>query len=242
MQDPLDSTGWVVRSDGGEPRFTGTCFGFRCSGMMLTAQHVVKDMKESDLSVTINLDEIEEGIEVRRVIRHPSADVAVLLIDDAIKVFDLFADVAPIPKMGDDVTAFGYPEDTAPGGPQPTPRLFKGHVQRRYVHRSHLGFEYAAAELSFGAPAGLSGGPVAHASLSSYAMGLVAENHESSTVLRSATDVVDNEMKYREEVRTMINYATCVLLHPIRGLARRQHPAMRTARRLPPSALATPGR
>lgn len=183
---------------------------------MLTAAHVLSDASEKDVTVTILLDQIEEGIAVERIIRHPKADLAILEIDDSIEIFDQFRDISPAPEMGTNVTAFGYPEDTQPKGPAPTPRYFKGHVQRKYVHQSHLGFSYLAAELSFGAPAGLSGGPVANEATPNLALGVIAENHESSTLLVLRTDVVDGESKYREEIRSMINYATCVLLEPVR--------------------------
>jgi hypothetical protein len=217
MRNPIDSTGWVIRSDSSQLRFSGTCFGFRQPGFMITAQHVLNGASERDVTITILLDRIEEGIGVDKIIRHPSADIAILKIDSSIGIFDRFDDISPIPEMGANVTAFGYPEDTASSGSTPTPRYFKGHVQRRYRHKSHLGYEYLAAELSFGAPGGLSGGPVAHEALPARSLGVVAENHESSTFLAVRTDALEGESRYREETRSMINYATCVLLEPIRA-------------------------
>jgi hypothetical protein len=217
MRNPIDSTGWVIRAEGGRLRFAGSCFGFRRPGWMLTAAHVVADAEEGEVTVTILLDEIEEGIGVERIIRHESADVAILQIDNAIEIFDYFTDISPVPEMGANITAFGYPEDTQPTGPKPTPRFFKGHVQRRYRHQSHLGYDYIAAELSFGAPGGLSGGPVAHEGFPALALGVVAENHESSTILASRSDVLEDGGQYREETLSMINYAACVLLDPLRA-------------------------
>jgi hypothetical protein len=182
---------------------------------MLTAQHILGSAGVDDVSVTILLDEVEEGVKVQQIVRHDSADVAILILSDSIDIFDYFHGIAPVPEMGADVAAFGYPDDTDPTGPGPTPRYFKGHVQRRYQHRSHLHYEYHAAELSFGAPGGLSGGPVAYTALPSLAMGVVAENRETSTFLSTLTDVVDGTERYREEVRSVINYSACVLLEPL---------------------------
>jgi hypothetical protein len=216
MRNPIDSTGWVIRQDAEALWFAGTCFGLRRPDVMVTAKHVVEGATERDVSVTILLDDIEEGISVRKIVRHASADVAIHLIDNAIEIFDYFIDIGPRPEMGANVTAFGYPEDTQPSGPRPTPRFFKGHVQRTHRHNSLLGHSYIAAELSFGAPGGLSGGPVAHEALPGLAIGVVAENHESSTYLASRTDVLDGGVQYREDIRAMINYANCVLLEPLR--------------------------
>jgi hypothetical protein len=100
---------------------------------MLTAHHVLGDASLEHVSVTILLDQVEEGVSVERIIRHPTADLAILELSAAFDIFDCFQDVAPLPEMGTDVTAFGYPEDTQPDGPRPIPRYFKGHVQRRYI-------------------------------------------------------------------------------------------------------------
>ena len=217
MRNPIDSTGWVIRSDAGAFRFAGSCFGFRRNGFMVTAEHVVRGASERDVTVTILLQEVEEGLSVERIFRHPTADVAILQITDAIEIFDRFNDVAPMPDFGTNVTAFGYPEDTEPTGPKPTPRFFKGHVQRKFRHTSHLGYQYIAAELSFGAPGGLSGGPVALEALPSHAVGVVTENRRSTTFLETTTDVIDGQIRYREDVHSVINYGLCTLLEPLRG-------------------------
>lgn len=215
MRNPFNSTGWVVRSDSGRPRFHGTCFGLYRSNVMLTAQHVLGDASPNQVSVTIQREEVTEGVFVERIVRHPTADLAILFLHEE-HLFDYFEAIGRLPEIGSDVVAFGYPEDTMPDGPRPTPRLFKGHIQREYEFRSHLDFQYLAAELSFGAPGGLSGGPVAQASLPARAVALVAENHESSTFLSSQADIVDGNQRYHEEVRSVVSYATAVLLEPYR--------------------------
>jgi hypothetical protein len=177
---------------------------------------VVRDAEEDNVTVTILLDEVEGGIAVDAIERHPTADVAVLRIGHWIDIFDSFRDVARTPNLGAEVTAFGYPEDTGTNGPLPTPRFFRGHVQRRFHHQSHSRYSYDAAELSFGAPGGLSGGPVAGKRSPGLVTAVVAENKKSTTYLETITDVHDGSVHYREEVHSVINYGICVLLDPLR--------------------------
>jgi hypothetical protein len=183
---------------------------------MITVQHILGDAGDEHVTVKVPSGDIDEGVGVGRIVRHPSADIAILLLAKETSMFDYFQGIAPQPEMGADVAAFGYPEDTDPAGPRPTPRYFKGHVQRLYEHESHLDFQYLGAELSFGAPGGLSGGPVAYPALPAQAMAVVAENRETSAVLSTITDVVEGTNRYREEIRSVISYGICVLLEPLR--------------------------
>jgi hypothetical protein len=92
-----------------------------------------------------------------------------------------------------------------------------------FSHSSHLGFEYDAAELSFGAPGGLSGGPVTPDSDYSMAMGVVAENLNVSRVLYSISDSTVEAVRSNatervtttEKAYAVIDYALVVLLDPI---------------------------
>jgi hypothetical protein len=106
-------------------------------------------------------------------------------------------------------------EDTGDAGPQPTPRYFRGNLQRMFRYRSHVGYEYEAAELSLGAPAGLSGGPVTPARDYANPKGLVAENKTSSTYLSSITEVRTESSTYLERIHAVINYAIVVRLDPL---------------------------
>jgi hypothetical protein len=180
VRNPLQSTGWVIRTDGGKTRFAGTCFAFRDHSHLLTAAHCVKGVDLRDITVSILTDKVERGIEVKRLTRHQTADVAILEIAD-FPLFDPFLGETSIYDWGVPVSAFGYPEDTGEAGMEPTPRYFRGNIQRVFRHRSLLGYEYDAVELSFGSPAGLSGGPVSPQTDYSMVMGVVAENIESST-------------------------------------------------------------
>lgn len=157
----------------------------------------------------------ERGLTIEDLQIHPTADVAMVRITDALQIFDCFRGYSGRFRWGDSVTAFGYPEDTAPDGVVPTPRYFRGHVQRTFDHASSLGYQYRAIELSFGAPGGLSGGPIALRRDSSRAIGIVTENVRSTTYLESIVDVVDGAERYREQIHNVINYGIAVELDTV---------------------------
>ena len=96
----------------------------------------------------------------------------------------------------------------------PPGRYFRGNIQRFLVHESSHGFKYHAAELSIGAPAGLSGGPVLLVGQVALLVGVVAENYESSTYLRTLEEFSEPGKEYREKVHSVINYAMAVCLLP----------------------------
>lgn len=98
---------------------------------------------------------------------------------------------------------------------EPTPRYFRGSIQRLYSHQSTLGkprYEYDAVELSFGAPGGLSGGPVTPEADDTKVMGLMTENFESTTYLSTRTEVWEGASDRKELVHSTINYGVAVRL------------------------------
>jgi hypothetical protein len=117
--------------------------------------------------------------------RHPTADLTLLDVEPVITQQRLFTDVETdmAMRVGMDIAAWGYPTD------EPTQkslaedaRYFKGHVQGfRFAHHSHTGHVYMAAELSFPAPAGASGGAVFRHDLYPLVLGVITENYESYT-------------------------------------------------------------
>ena len=215
MRNPLASTGWLLQADNaGTRRFVGTCFAFRHRHWLLTAAHCVSDAPVNALCV-VDISEPHRERPVIERIMHPHADLALLRVDRDDSLSDVFLGETSVYDWGEPVSAFGYPEDTGDAGPQPTPRYFRGNLQRMFRYRSHLGYEYEAAELSFGAPAGLSGGPVTPASDYANPMGLVAENKTSSTYLSSITEVQTDSSTYSERIHSVINYAIVVRLDPL---------------------------
>ncbi len=85
--DPLRAAGMVLGAlDAEEPRFLGSCFSLRDSTSVITAAHCIDDLDAERLYVrpanVIVLNEPGEpqthAVQVREVVRHPDADVAIL--------------------------------------------------------------------------------------------------------------------------------------------------------------------
>lgn len=229
VRDPLRSTGWVIEQTAHGLRFRGTCFGYGGRGVLLTAAHCVRDIPIERLTVGIwnapvdlgratqgGLGPQQPGIEIAAVERHEFADLAVMKIDDFSGVFERFEGIRSECNFGDELAAFGYPEDTAEDGIEPTPRMFRGFLQRTYHHASHQRYQYDAGELSFGAPGGLSGGPVTVWTDPANVLGVVAENRRSSTYLETTESVDHGDNHFRSETHSVINYGICVLLAPLK--------------------------
>jgi hypothetical protein len=216
MRSPLESTAWLMARDApGGPRFVGSCFAFRRGHWLLTAAHCVRDMTPAALGVATHRRQ-QELRAVEEVIVHPKADVALLRLSEEHALPDRFAGETPTYGWGVPVSAFGYPEDMDETALVPTPRYFRGNLQRMFLFRSRFGYEYEAGELSFGAPAGLSGGPVTPDSDYAMVMGLVAENREASTYLSTISERTTESSSYTERIHSVINYAIAVRLDPLK--------------------------
>ena len=203
------------RTSEGSLAFLGTCFAFRKRHVFLTAAHCTKGLDAADLVVVSAF--AGRLSEVQRVTRHPHADLAALEVDAAgMSPIRPYTTLGVSAQYGAEVCAIGFPEDsTAAGTTEPTGRLFRAHIQRFLVKESHLGYRYHAAELSIGAPAGLSGGPVFLADMSGNLVGLVTENFESTTYLRTIQELHEPGNVFKEHIHTVINYAVCVWLPPL---------------------------
>ncbi len=168
MRNSFESTGIVVRrSDEGSFDFLGSCFALLNQKWFLTAAHVVGNLSPREDGVGLFLHqpvEAEEGLDVRRIHRHATADLAVIELDlheeDPLQIFDPFGGVSEGLELGDDLMPIGFPTQSAGKGVELVPRMLRGHVQRRFLHTSPYGFEFAGIEVSFSAPAGMSGSPV----------------------------------------------------------------------------------
>jgi hypothetical protein len=195
----------------------GSCFAFRHQNNILTAAHCVGSLAAHEMAVVGpgNNDLIVRL--VQDVHRHPSADVALLRLESNNNdTSQPFLDCVGNFSLGEDFVAYGFPEDVfGKTARKPVPRLFKGYFQRFMPYKSHMGFEYLAGELNIGCPAGLSGGPLFRFGTTAMLMGLVTENHESTTVLHSEevqTEGRETHILYR----SVINYGICVMLDPLR--------------------------
>lgn len=216
MRNPLQSTGWLAAENAtSASRFVGTCFAFRRNTCLLTAAHCVRQAAPGSLVANLYNDDLHIGRRIREIIVHPSADLAILRIAETDSWPDKFAGDTSIYDWGMPVSAFGFPEDTGRSGMEPTPRYFRGNIQRMFRHVSHQGFTYEAAELSFGAPGGLSGGPVTPNSDYAMTMGVVAENFSSTTYLSTVTEERTGTTTYIEKLHDRINYAIVVRLDPL---------------------------
>jgi hypothetical protein len=219
MQLIQAATGFLVRRQpGASPQLLGSCCAFRHPYTLLTAAHCVRNLEREAIGFAVpSSEERDEGLNVREVTIHPTADIAVVRIDEhPLRILEYFWGIETAMSWGDAFVAFGFPEDVvATQGPRPTPRMFRGYVQRLFEHTSHLGYKYVAAELSVGAPAGLSGGPVCWTRDQSKLVGIVAENLESSTYLAAIEELEEGGNVTRHETRNMINYALAVSLHDV---------------------------
>ena len=223
MRNPLGSTGWLLdRESDGASRFIGSCFAFRRRNHLLTAAHCVRDISGT-LEVSYRTEAGISASSVANVIVHPRADIALIKLPETTALDDMFAGDTNLYTWGIPVSAFGYPDDIGRSTTPPTPRYLRGNIQRMFRHCSHLRYEYEAAELSFGAPSGLSGGPVTPNSDYSMAMGVVAENLNVSRSLysiSSTTTEVDRggdieRVTVTEKAYSVIDYTVVVLLDPL---------------------------
>jgi S1-C subfamily serine protease len=206
--------------------FLGSCFALRDSTTVLTAAHCIGDLDADELYVKLpgilvvpgigQEAEHVDGVLVREVVRHPDADVALLRLRVVEWVVEPFWRQLPIHGLGEDVMAYGYPENVRSGDRSPTARLFKGYVQRVYRHDSHMGFRYTALELDFACPAGLSGGPVFRPGAPQMVLGLATENFESTTYLDAVEETSeDGATTRRTQYQRVLSYGVAVSLESL---------------------------
>ncbi|MFN2430220.1 MAG: serine protease [Cryomorphaceae bacterium] len=194
-------------------QFLGSGFIFRGSRTLLTANHCVGELKAHEIIVQVLVTN-NRSYRVTEIIKNPTADIAILRVDGidereiGFPKYKLFDDRA----YGIEVMACGFPEETYLKKPVPTARVFRGHVQRFVNYKSHLGYEYLAAELSFRCPGGLSGGPVFNPEFPGRTYGLITENIRTSTILDSIEEVEKDGKVYREHYENIIYYGIALWL------------------------------
>lgn len=146
----------------------GTAFGVLRPGLVLTADHVVREVNARSLLVLCTHYRRVECF-IDSVESHPEADVAALFLGrmpnpKPLEHFSIGLPAEVYPGYNDfplaeDVLAYGFP---MVGVEKPiNPRMMKGHIQSKYEHASSDGrYRYSAYELSLPAFPGLSGAPV----------------------------------------------------------------------------------
>jgi hypothetical protein len=220
MQLIQAATGFLVeRRDSGQPRLLGSCFAYGHPHLLLTAAHCVEGLPKERIGIaTPSGNGNDSGLSINQVIMHPTADLAAITIADTGSpgVPEYFRGYETTAGWGDDFIAFGYPADASvEHGLRPTPRMFRGSIQRFFHHTSHNEYRYVAVELSIGAPGGLSGGPVCWPRDQSRVLGVVAENLESSTFLEKSEIVAEDGKVITHETRNIINYGLAVALYDV---------------------------
>ena len=216
--NPIENTGVIRRLS--DNSFLGSCFLFRYVNIILTADHVVRNVDPSDLSVEFPGSRAK-GIkfQVLETISHPTADIAISKIESPDErgvtwtLYEIWNDQA----YGLDVQSFGYPVDFDAAGSDPAPRFFKGYVQQYLRYASHLGYEYIAAELNFACPAGLSGASIVNTQATARLYGLITENREVAKYIDSFTEINSNGSSYKEYSKSIVNYGIFLWLPAYSG-------------------------
>lgn len=215
MIRPFHSVGLLFHDDPhAQPQFAGSCFAFKRPHLWLTAKHCIGQLPAHQLHILLPLKEQWPSlVRVDKLALHPEADLALVrtreLPEGTVLPFD---GVSALQDWGESVMALGYPEESTSDGIVPSARLFSGSIQRRVTYDSPLGHRYLSGELSFGAPAGLSGGPVFPTREPHRVVGLVAENRDSSTYLRAVEEVQEDGKLYREHFQEVIRFGVYVEL------------------------------
>ncbi|GAA1021448.1 hypothetical protein Aple_073770 [Acrocarpospora pleiomorpha] len=199
------ATGMVIHvgTNGESFRFGGSCAAYLKRNIILTAAHCLPD----DNKAFVLLPGDKQLRSVIRAERHPTTDIAVLLVD----AFENdipnqnFMGINSELSEGQDFLAFGYP-DVASTTVLPPGRLFKGHFQRFFGYRSPSGHQYFAGEMNIPAPAGLSGGPTVHPLKPQLISGIVTTNVDSYIVIDHLEEVEQNGRTFRVESKRIVSY------------------------------------
>ncbi len=213
--NPMANTGILLRKK--DKAFLGSCFVFRYPTTLLTANHCVEGYSADDLELALPYSNTQKSFIIAEVVKHPEADIAVInapqISENDItwpqtKIFNDYA-------LGQEFFTCGYPQSFSQEVPQPTPRVFKGHIQRFFNHKSHLGYSYLGAELSIGCPGGLSGAGVFNHKYHGRLFGLITENIKTTTELESVREVEENGTVFKENYHNIINYGVALWLPSI---------------------------
>jgi trypsin-like peptidase len=196
----IGAVAMLLKTEDGADAYLGTCFPFRWRHVYLTARHCVGELEPDQLVVVSQGD---KRFRIREVHRHETVDIAAVVGDEAERgipyAFSGLHAFEGTYGLGDAVAAFGFPVGGTLEEPpnKPTPRAFRGYVQRLTRFKSGGSEPYTAYELSFAAPDGLSGGPV-FVPGSDRVFAMVTGNLMSYTTLME-------EVQHREggEVRTV---------------------------------------
>lgn len=199
-----------LRESDGVRSFLGSCFAFGGTTKVVTAAHCVGRL-EADEIVSVWPPNIARS--ATSVVRHPSADIAVVTFPALSCSVDPFTSVTKCEALGADFYAIGFTEAVTGAAPaRPTARLYKGYFQRFFEHRSFFGYTYSAGELSIPAPGGLSGGPIFFPSAQETVIGVVTENVRSALVLDSVEEILEDGREYKATNQAIVTFGVCLMI------------------------------
>lgn len=210
--NPAVNTGILLDSKNNS--FLGSCFIFRYPDKVITAYHCIKSKKIEDITLIFPGSNPKKIYSVKSINAHPTADLAVLDVPNINEneITWPHCNIFDDKTLGLEITTFGYPQSYSGSQPIPTPRVFKGYIQRFLNHNSYLGFNYLAAELNFGCPGGLSGSPIFNSLHIGRLYGIITENFKSTTELDSVIEIDENGNSKKESYHNIINYGLALWL------------------------------
>jgi len=194
--------------EAGAREFLGSCFSLLEPTVFLTAAHCLERVPIERLWVNhYGGPPPAMFTQVRRIEWVQESDLAVFETDAPEAKWAVpFQKLKYAADLGEEICAFGYPQDLMSQVPaKETMRFFRGTVQRPFLFE-RPGRRYSAFELSFSCPPGLSGGPVFLAEDPSTVIGVVTENFETYTVQHEMVEERRPGEVIRHEARHVITY------------------------------------
>ncbi len=206
---PLRGTGLLFKGCQESSRmYLGSCFSVVEPTIFLTAAHCIKETPLDQLWINhFGGPAPNQLTKVHRIEWVDEYDLAILQTDAPLAKW-----AAPFKKLkyavdfGEEVCAFGYPQDLiSQVASKETARMLRGSVQRPFFFERQ-GRKYSAYELSFPCSPGLSGSPLFLASDPATVIGIVTENFETYTVIDEYVDEKHPNEKILHEARRVITY------------------------------------
>jgi hypothetical protein len=189
-------------------KYLGSCFSLLEPTVFLTAAHCLRGIPFERLWVNhFGGPPPYLFTRVRRIEWAEESDLAIFETDaPGAKWAVPFKKLKYVADLGEEICAFGYPQDLMSQVPvKETPRLFRGTIQRPFLFE-RSGRRYSAYELSFPCPPGLSGGPLFLAEDPTTVIGVVTENFETYTVQHEVVGERCPGQTIRHEARSVITY------------------------------------
>lgn len=221
----IGSVAMIVRDQAAA--YLGTCFPFRWANVFLTARHCVEGIDPTELVIDT---QYRRQLRVVAIHHHADADVSMLITDrESGGVPYPFFDAKPTGTyhVGEEFAAFGFPEGGTFDEPsnRPTPRVFRGYVQRSATFSSGGSNPYTAFELSVAAPSGLSGGPVFEPTEGNGVFGVVTGNIDTYTTETETSEVDVSGKVHTTSVRRIISYGMALSIPFVSEWLREVSPA-----------------